>query len=619
MDAGDFLINGFTRFYIGDQDSFMGMDSNYEANWTLPVLNIDMSPYTERGPIAITGDAEFLQMALIEGWSGSGTEGDPYLIADYWFNVPSAVSGINITDVSLYFTIDNCVFRNENETTAIPMGCAIFISNSNLVSIRDVNVVFANTGIRLISADNVAILDSAIYYCDAVSIWAHNASGLAVRNSTIQTVSVGIFAANSSLVEVSDCKLRDFEFCGIFLEGAPNSTLVRNNCTLGSLTLIYDLDTLSTIIMANNSVNGLPVIFVRDVDMAGGLVDANAGQIIMHNVTNAVVRGFSVTPYETYGVFIGSSNNIIVEDSAFSCREICVPISNSHNITVRNCTFSEYTFTIGVYLDSSNNCTITGNSFSGIWIGTDFDSSSYNRISFNTFEAAIGFEYDATSSHNTYMCNMNDGGHVAGLVNGDYNTFISNNITPVTVANGSNPFIIFAYDQGTGNVWSTNGAPHGYGNYWGPLNYSQDDGIYTTAIALNGTSGSFDYFPLAAAASLPSAPLNITASTDGLKVTLNWKRPATVGGSAISYTIIRSDGSAYGEIAQTSALEYNDTSVQQGKTYAYIITATNLFGEGPTASASVSIPAPFNYFLVILVVIFVALVIISLLISRRRR
>jgi hypothetical protein len=95
--------------------------------------------------------------------------------------------------------------------------------------------------------------------------------------------------------------------------------------------------------------------------------------------------------------------------------------------------------------------------------------------------------------------------------------------------------------------------------------------------------------------------------------------PATTGGSSIIYTICRSDGSAYSAIAQTGALTYNDTSVQDGKPYTYQVSATNLLGEGSKTGTAVAVPASFDYFLLALVVIFVGLLILWFIVSRHRR
>jgi len=619
-NIGDYIITSGYAFSIPGQDCFMGIDSDYDANWTMPVMNINSSSYVERGPIAITGDAEFLLMAANEGWSGNGTQANPFIITNYWFMVPSEACGINITDVSLSFIIDDCVFMNEDDNETLPpMDSAIHITNSCLVSIRGVTVVHANAGILLESVDGATILNSSILYSGYASIWASAAPGLTVRNATIDRAPVGIIMLNSPMVEITNCRLNDFEFSGIYLDESPNSSVIGNNCTRASLLLTYDAEVRSSLTLTDNLVNGLPLAFIRDVDMAGGIIDTNVGQLILHNVTNAVVRNYSGTPYATYGVFIGSSSNIMVEDSELSCREICLPIADSINVTVRNCTFGEVTFTIGVYLANSANCTVTENSFIDMWFGTKFDSSNGNTISFNTFESAIGFDIDESSSYNTYTCNLNDGGAIPGAVYGNHNAFVSNNITPWSSTNGNETTVIFAYDNGDDNIWSSSGAPHGYGNYWGSLNYSQADGIYAAAVALNGSAGSFDYFPLASAASLPSAPINVTASVAGLTVVLSWAQPATTGGSSIIYTIYRSDGSAYSTIAQTGTLAYNDNSVQDGKTYTYQVSATNLFGEGSKTSATVAIPASFDYFLLALVVVFIGLLILWFIISRRRR
>ncbi len=67
--------------------------------------------YAEHGPIDITSDADFLAQTDAEGWQGNGTEFVPFLIDGY--NITHKGYCIRITNVSLYFTIQNCYLTTE--------------------------------------------------------------------------------------------------------------------------------------------------------------------------------------------------------------------------------------------------------------------------------------------------------------------------------------------------------------------------------------------------------------------------------------------------------------------------------------------------------------------------
>ncbi len=95
---------------------------------------------------------------------------------------------------------------------------------------------------------------------------------------------------------------------------------------------------------------------------------------------------------------------------------------------------------------------------------------------------------------------------------------------------------------------------------------------------------------------VPSAPQNLQASATSGSVTLTWDPPASDGGSQILlYKIYRSttQGGSYTNIANTSdgtTTTYTDTSVVNGQTYYYVVSAVNSIGEGPTSTEASATP-----------------------------
>ncbi|MHA2278318.1 MAG: fibronectin type III domain-containing protein, partial [Candidatus Kariarchaeaceae archaeon] len=80
----------------------------------------------------------------------------------------------------------------------------------------------------------------------------------------------------------------------------------------------------------------------------------------------------------------------------------------------------------------------------------------------------------------------------------------------------------------------------------------------------------------------PTAPQNLTGTSDDGVVSLSWDIPTNNGGSLIlGYNVFRSTASSgpYTKIATTVILTYIDNSVTNGITYYYVITAFNIKGE----------------------------------------
>ena len=84
----------------------------------------------------------------------------------------------------------------------------------------------------------------------------------------------------------------------------------------------------------------------------------------------------------------------------------------------------------------------------------------------------------------------------------------------------------------------------------------------------------------------PTSPQNLEALTGVSFVMITWSAPSYDGGSAITnYRIYRGTVSGGGSllIELGNVLSYNDTSVTNGITYYYVVSALNAIGEGPVS------------------------------------
>jgi len=92
---------------------------------------------------------------------------------------------------------------------------------------------------------------------------------------------------------------------------------------------------------------------------------------------------------------------------------------------------------------------------------------------------------------------------------------------------------------------------------------------------------------------VPSAPQNLVATAGDGRVTLSWSAPSSDGGSGITnYKIYRRTSStSYSLIATIgNILTYTDTSVTNGATYCYQVSAVNSVGEGSKSNEACATP-----------------------------
>src|SRR5438093_2378263 len=93
----------------------------------------------------------------------------------------------------------------------------------------------------------------------------------------------------------------------------------------------------------------------------------------------------------------------------------------------------------------------------------------------------------------------------------------------------------------------------------------------------------------------PSAPTNLAATGSNAQVGLTWQAPASNGGSPITnYRIYRGTSSNGETLLATigNVLTYTDTSVTNGVTYYYQVSAVNGAGEGPRSNEASATPSP---------------------------
>jgi len=133
------------------------------------------------------GDSDFASQAAAEGWSGSGTEEDPYVIEGY--NI-FGVQCIGIVDTSVYFKIRNCILDYDK---AWEGGTSILLYNVT----------------NAIVADNVC---------------SGNGMGMYIVESS------------DNLIENNTCLGSSGSYTGIYLEddvGTSDSNVVTNNTCIG--------------------------------------------------------------------------------------------------------------------------------------------------------------------------------------------------------------------------------------------------------------------------------------------------------------------------------------------------------------------------------------------------
>jgi hypothetical protein len=149
----------------------------------------------------------------------------------------------------------------------------------------------------------------------------------------------------------------------------------------------------------------------------------------------------------------------------------------------------------------------------------------------------------------------------------------------------------------SGGPYTTVGSPAG--TTYADTSLTNGTAYYyvVTAVTAAGESGNSNQATATpkAAPTPPAAPLNLTATGGSQQVSLAW----TASTGATSYNVKRAatNGGPYTTVASPAGTSYTDTTVTDGTTYYYVVTAVSASGESAnsnqaSATPSATPPAP---------------------------
>jgi len=349
-------------------------------------------------PIHINGSADFANQAQQEGWSGNGTEENPYIIADYEINGHQGY-GIHIENIwGVYFVIRNCTVWNSIR--------GIYLYNVKDGTLENNNCSGNGCGIYLCRSDNNEILGNncsnnyyGIYLDDACS------SNNITNNNCSDNSDGGIYIRTYSS----------------YWNRIANNTLWNNGITIWG----YYFGWWISLVIENNTVNGKPVYFYKN--LTGGVVPSDAGQVILANCTNTIITGLNIANVSRgiqlgFCQYITITNNSLVSNSDYG---IYIFSSNYNNITNNYCSGS----LCGIWIEDSqhnninyNNCT------SCFWAGIYLQGSDYNNITNNQCSNSWDGIYLGYARNNTILNNNCSGNRCGISLASSSNTNITNNI-----------------------------------------------------------------------------------------------------------------------------------------------------------------------------------------------
>ena len=598
-----------------------GNDPNGQKTMDSP---LPYGSYIKQENFTLVNDQQFLEMATAKNWSGNGSMNNPFIIQGYEFILPTGTSAMRIRDVSYHFMIRDCLVRSDEGRN---FDVAVYLINIDGAAIDNLIVRDSKAAIAISDSTNITIRGCDIDRTGgAPPMVLTNSSSIIIDGNTLVGGVFSVFMDDTKDIAIRNNNISFSEFFALEFSSGEGMIISNNTCWGTALLFSYDRSLLDSVNLTNdNKVNGMPLLFLRDVDLKGGAITTGCGLYILCNVSHASLAGVQFG-FSNYAILLIDCHNIVISDVTLSASKIPIAISESENITVEKTTLSAGTYGIGIYLNGCHNCKILTSKVSYFAEGIGLDGSDGCLMQDNNLtNDLLGIAVHPGSNSNrivgnTFFKNL----LLAVLVSGDDNIIIANNFieNAFISSTSDDSWTPQAGDNGTGNQWYTVGAPQGYGNYWSGFGGPKRGEIYQDPVPIIRTPkdrsiSNNDTCGLVNISSTPSAPVGVGCLLKGSSAMISWSAPNATGGSRISeYVVCRASSSTgWTEIARTSALNYLDNTTVSGRAYIYKVSAVNLLGEGrATNEIIVPVPSPVdqtnNWVIAIMAI---AMIIVSLL------
>lgn len=303
-----------------------------------PGSRLEPSEYTPHVPIVIDETSDF----ETQGWPGSGTPGDPYVISELNITYDVDEFLISVINTNASFVIRDCYLGQDS------LEWAIRLANTTAATIEYTTVDSAQGGIYLGNSNNTSILHSDM---------KSHTSNSGVAYTVLLEQSIGCTLENNRLESeyrvVSGVESNNLTLTQNTLYGYPGwyiFTLSSCNYTTSSSDRLYDGYKLTTTRCHHLTLDNL------HIDARGGLTIFNGTDIQVESATISceIDRAFLLQLVD--GASVRSSSFSSDSDSGIN-------VISSSNVDIEGCNVHDVTGR-GMYFSSTSNLSVSASSVS---------------------------------------------------------------------------------------------------------------------------------------------------------------------------------------------------------------------------------------------------------------
>jgi parallel beta-helix repeat protein len=352
------------------------------------------------------------------------------------FSSKNDLSNNNVSNASRGVFLDSSLYNNIISNNLTSNTESIYLVSSSFNNITN-NDIISNIG------DGIYISSGGGNYIKDNIIFDNSDNGILIDGATNNRVINNYLSNNKYGILLNSCSSNTLE----------SNTMINNGVfILGDFLYQFNRHNIET----SNTVNGNPIYYWKNE--TSGEIPSGAGQIIIVNSTNIIIRNQELA--NTYaGIQLGfSSDNLLYENNAYNnLYGIYLIYSNANNIINNTLDFNYQT---GLHVGFSTRNNISGNDIlSNNGNGLSFSESNDNNITRNNM--SLNFN-NGLALHNSLRNNITKNNIFANQNYGiDIKSSQNNQIYHNNIINNTDQS---DDDSNNMNQWD-NGYPSG-GNFW---------------------------------------------------------------------------------------------------------------------------------------------------------
>jgi parallel beta-helix repeat protein len=344
-----------------------------------PGFRVDPGDLTEHVPIEIDGTNDFVS----QGWPGSGTPGDPYLIAELNITQDLGKYMISIVNTNASFIIRDCFLGQQF------LEWAIRLENTTAATIEYMTVDSARGGIYCNNANNTRIEHCDIISHTSASDVSYAVSLLysidcAIENNRLESQYRVVRGYYSHFLNLTgNTVYGDSGWYTYRLEYCNYTKSIMDTVNSGYDLYIYYCHFLTFDQFTMEASGGVRISEGSHIEIKNSHVDSSGGTWALNIIASPFVhiQDSFFSAAANGGILIQICDNVsvtgcIVEDAGGSG----ISITNLSNVTISSC-FVSNVISYGLNLGFVQNATITDNTITDT-VSRGFSSSNSDNVTF---------------------------------------------------------------------------------------------------------------------------------------------------------------------------------------------------------------------------------------------